>query len=80
MILFFAIIVVSLVIFYFMSNSQNTQTLSEDQKLKAEEIALNDSVVQGKIGGIQTQVLFAGRLEIQHDKPDILYNRQYHYG
>jgi hypothetical protein len=52
-ILFCAIIVVSLVIFYFIGTSQNIQTLSEDQKIKAKEIALNDSVVHDKIGEMQ---------------------------
>ncbi len=52
-IIFLAILVASIAIFYFMDNSQKIQTLSEDQKLKSEEIALNDSVVQGIIGGIQ---------------------------
>lgn len=53
MILFLAVIIVSISIFYFLGNSQNVQTLSEDQKLKAIEIALNDSVVHDKIGQIQ---------------------------
>jgi hypothetical protein len=53
MILFLATVVVSVAIFYFTGSSQNTQALDDGQKLKAEEIALNDSVVQGTIGGIQ---------------------------
>ena len=64
MILFLATIVASIVIFYFIGSSQNTQTLSEGQKIQAEEIALNDSAVQGMIGKIQNKYLFAGRLEI----------------
>lgn len=53
MILFFATIVVAIAIFYITGNSQNIKPLDEGQKIKAEEIALNDSVVQGTIGGIQ---------------------------
>ena len=55
MVLFLAIIVVSFIVFYFMGNSHDTQTLTDDQKLKAEEIALNDSIVQGKIYTIQNK-------------------------
>lgn len=38
-----------------MGNWQNTQTLNEDQKLKAKAMALNDSVVQGRIYQIQNK-------------------------
>lgn len=73
MILFFAIIVAFVAIFYFNGNSQGTRTLSEDQKLKAEGIALNDSIVQEKIGVIQRKYFSQDGWKFNMSGPAIFY-------